>query len=159
MTIQAAISQLESMRCEGVAESDHYGFGVWMPDALTRPTLFWGFSEGQAGFGFGAEVYDAMAASLRMGATLTLAVQPFKGRGTPEVDPPFAVWLQRIMNMLANDLFVGDTLTMPMDGQIRKVGVLDGVRVRYAGIQVKLNLSVRIDAPLSAARVPRRRRA
>lgn len=157
MTIQAAINQLESMRCEGVAEADHYGFGVWMPDALTRPTLFWGFAEGE-GFGFGAEVYDGRAASLRMGATLTLAIEAFKGRGTPEVDPSFAVWLQRMMNMLAIDLFVGDTLTMPMDGQIRKVGVLDGVRIRYAGIQMKLNLSVLIEAPLSAARPARRRR-
>lgn len=158
MTIQAAIHQLETMRCEGVAADDHIGFMGWVPDAPDAPTLYWRFAEGED-FGFGAEIYDGLAASLRMAATLTLVIAPFKGRGVPGVDPPFAVWLQRIMNMLAKDLFVGDTLTMPMDGRIVKVGVLDTGRVRYSGIQMKLNLSVQIAAPLSAARPSRRRRA
>lgn len=146
VTIQAALTRLEGLRCDGIEADHHYAIGASVPDTMTQPALFLAFA-GTEDWKFQAESYDAQAGSLLVGVALTVITQPFRGRGQSDAVGSLTLWLQRIFDMLAPDLLLGNNLTAPLTGSVRKVGVLQGAKLRYVGIVLDLRLLVRIEAP------------
>lgn len=145
MTISGALTALEGLRCEGIEADRHYGFGADVPDTITQPSLFIAFAPNED-WEFSAEGYDARAGALNLGVAVTVLVQPYKGRGQSGAVAGLSLWLERAFDMLAPDLLLGNNLAQPMSGNVRKIGVLQGRKLRYIGLVVDLDLLVRIEA-------------
>lgn len=145
MSIETAITRLAALRCQGVAEARHYSFGAIIPDTIPEPALFWALGSLEE-WELQGESFDARSGTLDLGVTMTLLLQPYKGRMQSHGVADFPVWIQRVMDMLVSDLLLGDSLVMPMSGEVRKVGVLSGRSLRYLGVIIDLILRVRIEA-------------
>ena len=139
------MTALAALRCEGVADDMHYPIGAVYPDAFTEPRLLWSFAPREQ-LVIASEDYDAQALSVGVGVTLSLLVARYQGTGQASEIADLPMWLDRLTLMLAGDSHLGDTLTRPMSGFVRKIGVLDGRRIRYVGLMMDLSLLVRIEA-------------
>lgn len=145
MSIASAIERLEALRCAEVAALHHYGIGAVVPDSITHPSVFLALTSSED-WSYQTEAFDTLAATLNVGVAMTLVIERYTGRGQPGGIQALPVWLGRLMTMLATDITLGDYLAMPMMGNVRKAGVLEGGRARYFGVVMDLRLLVRIQS-------------
>ena len=145
MTVAAALGSLYALRCDGVEDGRHYAIGAVAPDLPDQPTIYWRFSDEE--WPFAPEVYDLQAGGLGVGVRLTLLVSRYHGVGQAAQLLALPGWVDRVLAMLATDMLLGDALTEPLSGFLRRVGVIQGLQAQYVGIDMNIRLSVRIEAP------------
>jgi hypothetical protein len=145
MSVSAAFEALHALRCEGVDGDCHYPIGTTAPKLPDKPTIFWQFATDE-NWAFYTEVYDAEAGALAAGVTLTLLVNRYYGTGQAAQILALPGWADRLLAMLATDILLANTLTQPMAGFMRRIGVIEGKRGKYVGVMMDLRFSVRIES-------------
>lgn len=146
MGVVSALGALEAMRCEGVVAERHYGVGVRSPDILNEPALAWRYSVGQE-WPFDSVSFDVRSGVLGLRVSLSLVTVRFVGSGQEAEYAMLPTWADRLVTMLGADMRLGDNLSLPLSAFVSDIGFIDWRKNRYIGIEMQLDLPVRIEQP------------